>query len=229
MSGDSEPDTERDGLGVTDELDGHVGQLLGQVVAVLRPARLVDLMVVVKRGPGTTGSIPRAGTRRTARTLAVDDRQRRDREVIPEAGAATSGPRGRGPAASRRSPGVAPRSTRQGPLERRNVGDPERMTPGSPLLPRSSDAHRDVAVPLAQLPVVDEHHQDAERAEPTPSKAGIAQIIGDLPSVRATSASSPQPWLVLSFSFLRFYGRSSDTAARFIASPHRSVAAPHGL
>ena len=51
-----------------DELDGPVGQVLGQVVAVLVRPRRGDPVVVVERAPARTGSSRRRRTRRSARS-----------------------------------------------------------------------------------------------------------------------------------------------------------------
>ncbi len=60
----------RDRLRVLDELDRLVGQVDGEVVALLRRGRLIDEVVVVEQVRDTTGSSPRRGSRTSARSRA---------------------------------------------------------------------------------------------------------------------------------------------------------------
>ena len=57
-------------LGVGDELDRLVDQVLGEVVALLRRRRRLDLVVVVDQLRDTTGWCRRRGSRRSARSRA---------------------------------------------------------------------------------------------------------------------------------------------------------------
>ena len=76
----------------------------------------------------------------------------------------SSGSAARGVASLTQSSSSLPRRRTSSPRE--DVGDPDCVTAGPALLPGPADAYRNVAVPLAQPPIVEKQHEDADGAEP---------------------------------------------------------------